>query len=572
MTDALLKIKSLVKVFTKKQGAVLHGITAEFEEGKIIALAGPDGAGKTTLIRLIAGLLLPTHGSVHINGYDSIKEAQKIHEIISYMPQKFGLYEDLTVLQNLELYADLHGINQEEKEKQFEKLLHFTNLKSFTGRLAGKLSGGMKQKLGLACTLLRTPKLLLLDEPTVGVDPISRRELWAMIFELVAEKITVLCSTAYLDEVERCNEVLLLNEGKILYAGEPDKLTAKLQGKTFQIQGIETNRRKVLSKAINTEGVIDGVIQGSAVRIITKKPLDLKTLSAGERAIIKEVPPRFEDAYMDILGGGPKGESPLLKILPAFPKEDKPIVEAVELTKRFGNFTAANKLSFSVKRGEIFGLLGPNGAGKSTTFKMLCGLLQPTFGKAFVAGLSLQEAPSQARGRIGYMAQKFSLYGNMTVLQNLNFFSGIYATESGNEKEMVQKMIEIFYLEPYINTAAQTLPLGFKQRLALACAIMHKPEVLFLDEPTSGVDPITRREFWSHINGMVERGVAIVVTTHFMDEAEYCDRIALVNHGDLISIGTPDELKGKVVSKELPSPTLEDAFIILSKEGGKSVT
>ena len=273
------------------------------------------------------------------------------------------------------------------------------------------------------------------------------------------------------------------------------------------------------------------------------------------------VPPRFEDAFIDILGGGPGGFSPFAELIPEFPKEDKPIVEAIELTKKFGDFTAVDKVSFSVKRGEIFGLLGPNGAGKSTTFKMLCGLLKQTEGRAQVAGFSLKEQSSIARSHIGYMAQKFSLYNDMTVLQNLRFFYGIYP-HNGNH--MVEQMIKIFGLEPYLNSPAGELPLGFKQRLALTCSIMHRPEVLFLDEPTSGVDPITRREFWNHINAMVAKGMAIVITTHFMDEAEYCDRIGLINEGKLIMVGTPDELKDKVRSKELPNPTLQDAFIELS--------
>jgi ABC-2 type transport system ATP-binding protein len=278
---------------------------------------------------------------------------------------------------------------------------------------------------------------------------------------------------------------------------------------------------------------------------------------------IKHTPPRFEDAFIDILGGGPGGWSGLAEKTPPVKATKEAVVEAKGLVKRFGSFTAADNLTFSIPSGEIFGLLGPNGAGKSTTFKMLCGLLKPTAGEAFVQGYNLQQAPSEARSHLGYMAQKFSLYGNLSVQQNLEFFSGIYNLKGMHRREMIQEMIEIFALKPYLNESAETLPLGFKQRLALSCSLMHHPEVLFLDEPTSGVDPITRREFWNHINGLVEKGVTVLVTTHFMDEAEYCDRIALVYRSKLITIGTPDELKEQAKTKQNRSPTLEDAFITL---------
>jgi len=561
LTDPFIKIRQLCKTFEKGKSPALDHIDAEFRSGQIVGLAGPDGAGKTTLMRILAGLLKPSSGSVEVCGFDTIKDQHHLHELLGYMPQKFGLYEELSVMQNLNLYADLQGISQKEKKAAYEQLLHFTGLSTFKDRLARNLSGGMKQKLGLACTLLRKPKLLLLDEPTVGVDPISRRELWKMIMELMNGEMLVIYSTAYLDEVEKCGEVLLLNEGKTLYVGSPAELTNRLNGQTFQIQGISGNRRQVLVKAQHDPEVIDAVVQGSSIRVVLKSPENHLQLDDGH---LTAVPPRFEDAFLSILGGSHTAYSPLTQLTPQYPQEERPIIEAAGLTKRFGSFTAANQVTFSVKRGEIFGLLGPNGAGKSTTFKMLCGLLKPTEGTATVAGLSLQKAPSKARSQIGYMAQKFSLYGNMTVVQNLNFFSGIYPLFNDTDKNRVQEMIEVFFLHPYIHTTASELPLGFKQRLALACAVMHKPQVLFLDEPTSGVDPLTRREFWNHINAMVEKGVAIIVTTHFMDEAEYCDRIGLINQGRLICIGTPDELKSQARTPSLLHPTLEDAFIVLS--------
>lgn len=569
MSDVLVNISNLTKFFPPQPLPALQSMDAIIPKGKIIGVAGPDGAGKTTLIRLISGLLLPSQGHITVAGFDTVTQVDAIHEIIGYMPQKFGLYEDLTVQQNLNLYADLRGVVGALRKETFKKLLDFTSLAPFTERLAKNLSGGMKQKLGLACALIKNPALLLLDEPSVGVDPISRRELWKMVHDLLGEGISVLWSTAYLDEAERCDTVLLLNEGQLLYQGPPINLTSRVKERVFKISGITTNRREVLSRALSQRNVLDGIIQGSDVRIVMKMqndPLNLSDLHGGQNVKIEPTQPRFEDAFVDILGGGPGGESLLALHTPKILGKGEIVIEAKRLTKKFGEFIAANDVTFQIHRGEIFGLLGPNGAGKSTIFKMMCGLLKPTVGQALVNGIDLQIAPGEARSHIGYMAQKFSLYGNLSVRQNLDFFSGIYNLPWKTRLQMIHQMIDIFNFQNYENENADNLPLGFKQRLALSCALMHHPEVLFLDEPTSGVDPITRREFWNHINGLVERGVTVMVTTHFMDEAEYCDRIGLVYRGKIIKMGTPDFLKKLAVTKENPSPTLEDAFIHLIRD------
>lgn len=565
MSDVLVEIAEVSKSFSLQAPPALKEIRASIPTGEVVGLVGPDGAGKTTLIRLIAGLMLPTKGSITVNGLDSVKDAEFLHSMIGYMPQKFGLYEDLSVLQNLTLYADLRGVLGAEREQAFEKLLRFTGLSPFTKRLAGALSGGMKQKLGLACALIKKPSLLLLDEPSVGVDPLSRRELWSMVRELLDEGISVIWSTAYLDEAERCNTVLLLNEGQLLFSGKPQELTDRVKGRVFKIENIAGDHRAVLFRALKQEGVIDGVIQGKDVRVVLAPHFQGSLELEGPESLV-EVAPRFEDAFVDILGGGPGGFSKLAEMSPAIQDASPTIVDAKALTKKFGSFTAADQISFTVQRGEIFGLLGPNGAGKSTTFKMLCGLLKPTSGEAFVNELNLQDAPGKARGHIGYMAQKFSLLGNLSVLQNLQFFSGIYNLSGAAQHQAVEEMIEIFSLQDYLQSSSELLPLGFKQRLSLACATMHHPEMLFLDEPTSGVDPITRREFWNHINGLVQKRVTILVTTHFMDEAEYCDRIALIYRGKVIKIETPDGLKESIKSPENPAPTLEDAFVKLIEE------
>ncbi|MGK0187185.1 MAG: ABC-2 type transport system ATP-binding protein [Verrucomicrobiales bacterium] len=566
MVEALASIKCVSKRFSKAELPALDQISGEIRAGEICGLVGADGAGKTTLLRLLAGLLEPSEGSITILGLDSVKDSDAIHERIGYMPQRFGLYEDLTVIENLRLYADLRGVIGNERRDAFERLLRLTDLARFTERLAGALSGGMKQKLGLACALIRRPELLLLDEPSVGVDPISRRELWKMVGDLIDDGIGVVWSTAYLDEAERCDTVLLLNEGKLIHDGRPSELTERVEGRVFLIGGIEeSQRRHVLAQSLRQDAVIDGVIQGKSLRLLVREGQTLPALPGTSQLTT----PRFEDAFIDRLGGGPGGDSELAAQMSPISNEDHgPVIEATNLTKKFGTFTASDNVSFKVQRGEVFGLLGPNGAGKSTAFKMMCGLLQPTSGQAKVTGLDLKTASSKARTRIGYMAQKFSLYGDLSVHQNLEFFAGIYGLTGSRKRSAIQRMVDTFNLQAYLKTSAALLPLGFKQRLALSCAVMHEPAVLFLDEPTSGVDPLTRREFWTHINGLVEKGVTIMVTTHFMDEAEYCDRIALVFRGRVIASGSPDALKSEAVTADA---SLEQAFIELIEretEGG----
>ncbi|MCT8344654.1 ATP-binding cassette domain-containing protein [Photorhabdus kleinii] len=562
-----IRLEKVEKTFPSLNNPAVSSLTAEIYGGSVTGLVGPDGAGKTTLIRMLAGLLKPDSGSIEIIGLDPIKDGVQVRFELGYMPQKFGLYEDLTVLENLNLYADLRGVLGDERKKTYEQLLTFTDLTRFTKRLAGKLSGGMKQKLGLACTLLGKPKVLLLDEPGVGVDPIARRELWRMVHELADDGMLILWSTSYLDEAERCRDVLLLNQGKLLYSGQPQKLTQKMSGRSFLLGAKQDSRRKMLQHALTLPQVTDGVIQGKYVRLILKSdasPQELLSQLKQPDAEIVKTAPRFEDAFIDLLGGGSTRHSELAKIMPriaANPTET--VIEAQDLTKKFGDFAATDHVDFQVKRGEIFGLLGPNGAGKSTTFKMMCGLTVPTGGKALVLGMDLKTSSGKARQHLGYMAQKFSLYGNLTVEQNLKFFSGIYGLQGRKQKEKIDGMINAFNLKSVLHQTTDQLPLGYKQRLALSCALMHEPDILFLDEPTSGVDPQIRREFWLHINGMVDKGVTVMVTTHFMDEAEYCDRIGLVFRGKLIAAGTPDDLKQLVATDEKPDPSMEQAFIDL---------
>ena len=380
MSEVLVNIQNVSKVFPKAPLPALQDINAIIPQGEIVGLVGPDGAGKTTLIRLIAGLLKPTQGTITVAGCDTIKDAENVHYLTGYMPQKFGLYEDLTVMQNLDLYADLRGVLGDERKATMERLLKFTGLSPFTERLAKNLSGGMKQKLGLACALIKKPTLLLLDEPSVGVDPISRRELWKMVHELLEQGVSILWSTAYLDEAERCRTVILINGGKLLYHGNPKILTDKVAGRVFKITHIEGSRRQLLTEVLRQKNVLDGTIQGQDVRVVVRDS-NLPIEMGGLKGTLEPTAPRFEDAFLDILGGIPGGESELAKMAPRVPETSEMVVVSDHLTKKFGAFTAADQIDFQVPRGEIFGLFGPNGAGKSTIFKMLCGLLTPTEGK-----------------------------------------------------------------------------------------------------------------------------------------------------------------------------------------------
>ncbi len=578
---ASIVLDKATKSYPGMEHPALDELSLEMRGGAVLGLVGPDGAGKTTLARMLAGLLAPTSGKITVLGLDPIAQAEELRAALGYMPQKFGLYEDLTVRENLDLYASLREVKGAAREEAFGRLLGFTGLEPFTARLAGRLSGGMKQKLGLACTLLGEPAALILDEPSVGVDPISRRELWAMVHSLAGQGMLILWNTSYLDEAEQCREVYLLDQGRLLFAGPPGDLTKGMKNRSFLASAGDGGNRKLLRCAVTSSMVSDSIIQGRRVRLILKPGYDPEQAAAALPDLhepLVPTPPRFEDAFIDLLGGGPDKSSPLGDIMPRIEADQATVIEAVGLTKKFGAFTAADNVSFAVKRGEIFGLLGPNGAGKSTTFRMMCGLLKPSGGQALVLGLDLKEHEGRVKKRLGYMAQKFSLYGGLTLEQNLNFFSGLYGLAAKERKERIREMIDTFAFGPIKNRLADSLPLGFKQRLALSCAIMHRPEILFLDEPTSGVDPLTRREFWLHINGMVEKGVTVMVTTHFMEEAEYCDRIALVYQGKIIDAGPPDALKDEVRSGELPDPSMEDAFIHLIRRydhketGGKEPT
>ena len=567
--DAVV-VRNLSKSFGKGAARrdALKNVSLQLPVGSMTALIGPDGAGKTTLLRLLAGILTPVTGEIYVLDHPLPKEALALQSQIGYMPQRFGLYEDLTVEENLTLFADLHGIPHETREGRFAELLTMTALGPFRKRLAGQLSGGMKQKLGLACTLIHPPQLLLLDEASVGVDPISRRELWSIIQQQVADqKVTVLLSTAYMDEAERCDHVILLHEGEILAQGNPAQLAAPLQGHAFVLEDVPAASRELQAKIAQLPGVVDTVIQGDGLRIVMQEPQQpVLQNDLAAYGTPKPVPARLEDAFVSLLFSRTARHSIPLPPRPDTIDGHAAVVVVKDLFRYFGDFAAVKNVSFSVHKGEIFGLLGANGAGKSTTFRMLCGLLPSSSGTLSVAGVDLRTASAEARARIGYVSQKFSLYGTLSVQQNLSFFSAAYGLESRRRKERMAWALEELELKEYTAMNAGDLPLGYKQRLALACALMHEPSILFLDEPTSGVDPLARREFWARVNALAEGGTTCLVTTHFMEEAEYCDHLVLMSQGEILAQGTPSEIKAKIRRADQPNPSMEDAFIFLIEE------
>ncbi len=608
--ESVVRAEGLTRRFTGPDGrplVALDRVSLSVTRGQLTALVGPDGAGKTTLMRMMAGLLAPDEGSLHVLGLDVTRDAQAVQDRISYMPQRFGLYEDLSVQENLDLYADLHGVPQAVRRERFARLMAMTDLARFTARPAGKLSGGMKQKLGLACTLVRSPELLLLDEPSVGVDPLSRRDLWEILLQLVRdEQLSVVVSTAYMDEAERCAHVHVMNAGHVLADGTPQALAQRAQGLTFVAMPPSGMAARMLQARLldAASAVVDAVPSGGQVRFIRRPDVD----EAALRPLLENVkvhprPAELEDAFMLMLrqhaeaAGGqssseglpaagtdrtlqgrrnseptaPDGQRPsavtqqdrTVAVPPlnegagasrrdasgvslqsaVLPVTDhaEPVIVVRDLVRRFGDFTAVASTSFEVRRGEIFGLLGPNGAGKTTTFRMLCGLLPATSGSLQVAGANLRVAPARARARIGYVAQKFSLYATLTVRENLAFYGAAYGLHGRQLAERTQAMLQRFDLDPEAESGL--LPAGYRQRLAMAAGLIHAPDILFLDEPTSGIDPLARRAFWRTITALSAQGVTIVITTHFMEEAEYCDRIAIQDAGRMLALGTPHEVR-----------------------------
>lgn len=570
--DSALAFESVCRL-EKGAGEILSGITARFAASRLVALVGADGAGKTTLMRIAAGILPPSAGHVLVFGEELYgKKLAHLQKQCGYMPQKFGLYEDLSVAENFKLYADLFGLSEEQRKERTKELLEMTALTAFTERPAGELSGGMKQKLGLACALLNRPRILLLDEPTVGVDPLSRRDLWRILRENAAARdMLIVVATTYMDEAALCDDVIILEEGHMRVTGTPESIARHAQGCTFfaEQEKKELPVRLLQDRLIaDTEHLLDAVPEAAGVRLLTNGTSDAQKLQALYPGVrFTERPSTLEDGYLvlrkEFLGDWRLEAEKSLSLFessaiadsdPAVTGNSDSVIHAKGLVRRFGSFVAVDKTDFDVARGEIFGLLGPNGAGKTTTFKMLCGLLEVSEGELCVAGIDVRHAREKARELLGYMSQKFSLYPGLSVLENLTFFAGAYGLTGSRGKQRIAQVLQAFGLETFASRAAGSLPGGYKQRLSMATALLHRPQILFLDEPTSGADIPTRRRFWRWVTALARNGTTVVVTTHFMEEALYCDRILIQDAGKSLILGTPEAVRSGCA-------TMNEAFI-----------
>jgi ABC-2 type transport system ATP-binding protein len=559
MTPAI-NAQNLIKIFG--EATAVNDLSFTVNSGEIFGLVGPDGAGKTTTLRMLASIMTPTSGTASIAGFDVIENAALVKDHLAYMSQKFGLYQDLTVIENIHFYADLYGVPHKGRDERINQLLDFSHMRPFKKRRGGNLSGGMKQKLQLICALIHTPKVLLLDEPTNGVDPVSRRDFWRILYKLLKEKVSILITTAYLDEAERCDRVGLMDHGKIIAIGSPPEIKKLMHGRILTIRS--SAARKINRLFRKNPPALDVNVFGDTVHLVCT---EIEETARRCRALLveaglpfeqmQEAAPTLEDVFVNVLGHQQQPaknseEDPDLSTFAHRAEGSNTIAVQVDsLTRRFGDFIAVDNISFQVPKGQIFGFLGPNGAGKSTTIRMLCGLLSPTTGKGMVAGFDVRDQAEQIKLHIGYMSQKFSLYEDLTVEENIDFYGGIYGLQGGLLAGRKEWALAMAGIKEYRKSLTSILSGGWKQRLALACAILHEPPIIFLDEPTSGVDPLSRRRFWDLIYAMADQGVTVFVTTHYMEEAEYCNRIALIFGGRMIAMGSPLELKTQMMQEQI---------------------
>lgn len=538
----------------KRYGIVeaVRGIDFEVRKGEIFGLIGPDGAGKTSTFQILAGVMEASGGSAEVFG----RPAREARSHTGYLTQTFSLYPDLTVSENIRYTGDLRRVPLDEIATRGQHYLEMFDLDRFGARLAGQLSGGMKQKLALACALVPEPKVLLLDEPTTGVDPVSRREFWDALAHLTAEGLTILVATPYLDEAERCHRVALVHEGKIHQSGTPAEVRDLLQAKRLEVRTPDLGRAEEVLSAMSgpQKEIVDVQRFGDRLDVLAQSPEAAKVIV---RKAMDDAALKVEDIHVDeptlenvfvaslrSLGEEPKAE-PFPRRSERAGRRGEIAIGAEDLTKQFGSFTAVRGITLQVRHGEIYGLLGANGAGKTTTIKMLCGLLEPSAGSMQLAGERGNLRSPQVRQQIGYMSQKFSLYNDLTVRGNLEFFAGVYGVPKEDREEKIRWVLSFSGLEGKQEQITGSLPGGWKQRVAFGACIMHEPSVLFLDEPTSGVDPLARRAFWRMINSLADAGTAILVTTHYLEESEQCNRLGFMAAGRLVAEGTPSGIKQK---------------------------
>lgn len=550
--EPILRAKALKKAYGKT--LAVDGVDLEVYPGEAFGLVGPDGAGKTTTIKMLVGLIKPDRGEVHIRGLDLRRHLEEIKPDLGYMSQEFTLYPTLSVAENLRFFAKAYHVKEKEERERTQDLLAFSRLGPFQSRYAGRLSGGMKKKLALSCALIHTPKVLFLDEPTTGVDPVSRQDFWLLLYELLAQGVAILVSTPYMDEAERCNRVALMNEGKILMTDSPRTICQASKSKILHIMG---DRAKEAFFALKqTPAGERAELYGNRISVRVeegeKEVLEHSRRIADENGLkLEDGPLSLEERFVEILEEKGHKKRPLPEGDLPFKRREKgrSVIEVKGLYKYFGDFAAVDGIDFNVSQGEVFGFLGPNGAGKSTTISILIGLAHASKGRVVVSGVDMLETPEAVKSRIGYMSQIFSLYNDLSVSENIELYAGIYGVTGRAFQAKKRWVLDMTGLERYQRQMTRSLSMGYKQRLALGCSMLHDPEIVFLDEPTAGVDPVSRREFFDLIAALAERGVTVFVTTHYMDEAERCERIALMYSGKIIAMGTPDALKD---SKEVP--------------------
>ncbi|MBI3988362.1 MAG: ABC transporter ATP-binding protein [candidate division NC10 bacterium] len=536
------------------------GVDLEIRPGEIYGLIGPDGSGKSSLMKAIAGVLTFDAGEVEVFGVklDSEGAAEQIKDRLGFMPQGLGLnlYPELSVEENIDFFAHLRLVSEKDLAERKQRLLAMTRLERFRDRPMKHLSGGMKQKLALVCTLIHEPKLVILDEPTTGVDPVSRRDFWAILAELSRQRgLTALVSTAYLDEATRFHRMSLLFGGRVLAQGAPDEILVLISGSLVALQA----KSQVEALARLKAHFPQAEALGPWLRVFVEKAdsdaaaRQVETALAGIQVHdLYTTEPELEDVFVALLRQRRLVEEDRTATAPSMaltgpPAEDSIAIEALELVRDFDGFRAVDKVSFRIRQGEIFGLLGANGAGKTTVIKMLTGLLPPTAGAGRVAGVDMRRAGQDIKERIGYMSQVFSLYRDLTVIENIHLYAGIYGLSRSATRQRTEWIIGMAGLAGHEANQAGRLPMGVRQRLALGCALVHRPQVLFLDEPTSGVDPVGRRRFWDILFRLShEEGVAILVTTHSMSEAEHCGHLALMFAGRLVADASPEEMKRQV--------------------------
>lgn len=555
----IIRVSGFIKRY--KRQVVVNGVDLTIRKGEIYGLIGPDGAGKSSLMKAIAGVLSYEGGMVEVFGtlIDSERAAERVKQRLGFLPQGLGLnlYPDLSVEENIDFFARLRLVPEQELTERKARLLGITRLEKFRDRPMRNLSGGMKQKLGLICTLIHEPELAILDEPTTGVDPVSRRDFWAILTEWQQAKgMTVLVSTAYMDEAVRFHRLSFLSRGRVLASGSPEEIQSLSPGLVITFES--TPQLDAVGRLKTRYAQVETL--GPSLHVFTPET-DPSTALGEIRNTLSGLPvervqidePELEDVVVSLLLqeqqnriDGQAGSADPRSNASA-PQSNGIAVEARELVRDFGAFRAVDRVSFVVKQGEIFGLLGANGAGKTTVIKMLTGILPPTGGDGWVAGEDMRRAAGAIKERIGYMSQAFSLYLDLTVIENIRLFAGIYGLDQRQTRWRMEWIIGMAGLTGYEADRTGRLPMGVRQRLALGCALVHEPRVLFLDEPTSGVDPIGRRRFWEMLARLArEDGVAILVTTHYMSEAEHCDRLGLMHAGRLVADGSPADLKRRL--------------------------